>query len=58
VKSPLSATAVEAIELASLVPQLNEAIPKMRASLDRVIAAYDTIHRETDAFLCMMGVRK
>lgn len=47
----------EAAELAGLVEQVNEAIPKMNASIDRMIATQDKTHRETDAFLKQMGVR-
>ena len=45
-------------ELAALVEQVNEAIPKMAASIDRMIARLDESHRATDAFLREMGVRK
>jgi hypothetical protein len=47
----------EEAELAVLVAQANEAIPKMRASFDRIFATLDKTHRETDAFLRKMGVR-
>ena len=47
----------EEAELAALVGQVNEALPKMHASIDRMIATLDKSHRETDAFLRKMGVR-
>ena len=47
----------EEAELAALVAQVNEAIPKMHASIDRMIETLDKSHRETDAFLRKMGVR-
>ena len=51
------ASEVEEAELAALVEQVNEAVPKMHASIDRMIATLDKSHRETDAFLRKMGVR-
>ncbi len=50
-------TEEEEAELAVLVAQVNEAIPKMHASIDRMIETLDKSHRETDAFLRKMGVR-
>ncbi|HEV2746888.1 MAG TPA: hypothetical protein VGW34_06270 [Allosphingosinicella sp.] len=50
-------TAEEEAELAALVREANEAIPKMRASLDRMLETLDRSHSETDAFLKRMGVR-
>lgn len=50
-------TAEQEAELATLVAQANEAIPKMRESMDRIIDTLDKTHRETDAFLREMGVR-
>ncbi len=50
-------TVEEEAELAALVEQVNEAIPKMHASIDNMIATMDKTHRETDAFLRLMGVR-
>ena len=50
-------TEEEEAELAALVAQVNEAIPKMHASIDRMIETLDKSHRETDAFLRKMGVR-
>ncbi|KQN25682.1 hypothetical protein ASE86_05595 [Sphingomonas sp. Leaf33] len=51
-------TAEEEAELAVLVQQANEAIPKMRASLDSMIETMDRTHRKVDAFLREAGVRK
>lgn len=50
-------TAEQEAELAALVAQANEAIPKMQASIDRILQTMDRTHRETDAFLRKMGVR-
>ena len=50
-------TEEEEAELAALVAQVNEAIPKMHASIDRMIETLDKSHRETNAFLKKMGVR-
>lgn len=50
-------TEEEEAELAALVEQVNDAVPKMHASIDRMIATLDKSHRETDAFLKKMGVR-
>ncbi len=50
-------TETEEAELAALVEQVNEAVPKMQASLDRMIATLDKTHRETDEFLRKMGIR-
>ena len=50
-------TAEQQAELAALVAQANEAIPKMRGSIDRMMETLDKTHRETDAFLRKMGVR-
>ena len=50
-------TAEQEAELAALVAQANEAIPKMRDSMDRMLETLDKTHRETDAFLREMGVR-
>ena len=51
-------TEAEDAELAMLVQQANEAIPKMHASLDRMIAALDASHSKVDAFLREAGVRR
>jgi hypothetical protein len=50
-------TAEEEAELAALVEQVNAAIPKMKASIDRMVETLDKSHHETDAFLRKMGVR-
>ena len=50
-------TEEEEAGLAALVKQVNEAVPKMQASIDRMIETLDKSHRETDAFLRKMGVR-
>ena len=50
-------TEEEEAELAMLVEQVNAAVPKMNASIDRMIASMEKSQRETDAFLCKMGVR-
>ena len=48
----------EEAELAILVQQANEAIPKMRASLDNMIETMDRTHSKVDAFLREAGIRK
>lgn len=48
----------EEAELAALVREVNKAIPKMQASIDRMIETLAKTHEETDAFLRQMGVRK
>lgn len=48
----------EEAELAALVAEANLAIPKMAASLDRSIATLDRTHKEIDAFLREVGIRK
>ena len=50
-------TEEEQAGLAALVEQVNEAVPKMQASIDRMIETLDKSHRETDAFLRKLGVR-
>jgi hypothetical protein len=45
-------------ELAALVAQANEAIPKMRESLDRSIALVESSNREIDAMLREAGLRR
>ncbi|MBE2991765.1 MAG: hypothetical protein DI640_13490 [Sphingomonas taxi] len=50
-------TADEEAELAVLVQQVNEAIPKMNASIDSMIATMDASHMRIDALLRDMGVR-
>ena len=51
-------TADEEAELAALVEQVNEAIPKMNASIDSMIETLRKSHRETDKLLRQMGARK
>lgn len=48
----------EESELAALVQQVNEAIPKMTASIDGMIDRLDATHGRVDAFLRDIGVRK
>ena len=50
-------TDAEEAELTMLVQQANEAIPKMHASLDNMIATLDESHRKVDAFLRDVGIR-
>ena len=51
-------SAEEEAELAALVAEANDAIPKMQASLDRSIATLDATHKKVDTFLREVGVRK
>ena len=51
-------TAEQEAELAALVEQVNEAVPKMHASIDSMIASMDQAHRKVDALLRDMGVRR
>lgn len=44
-------------ELAALVAEANAAIPKMQASIDRMIARLEASSRKNDEFLHKMGVR-
>ena len=48
----------EEAELTMLVQQVNEAIPKMHASLDNMIDTLDRTHRKVDAFLREAGIRR
>ena len=48
----------EEAELAALVAQVNEAIPKMNASLDHMSKTLRKSHKEIDAFLREKGIRK
>lgn len=50
-------TDAQQAELGALVAAANAAIPKMKASIDRMLETLDRTHRETDAFLREMGVR-
>ena len=45
------------VELERLVAEVNEALPRMQASIGHMIETLDKTHRETDAFLRDMGVR-
>ena len=51
-------TAAEKAELAALVEQVNDAIPRMNASVDRIIATMDRTHHKVDALLRDMGIRR
>jgi hypothetical protein len=51
-------TEEEEAELAALTEEVNAAIPRMVASMDRMIERLDKSHRETDAFLREKGIRK
>ena len=46
----------EEAELAALVEQVNEAVPKMRASIDRMNERLDSMHRKNREFLKAMGI--
>ena len=48
----------EEAELAALVAQVNEAIPKMEASLDEMSRKLRETHVEVDKMLRSMGARK
>lgn len=50
-------SAEQEAELAALVAQVNAAIPKMRASLQRSSAVLKETHAEMDAFLREAGAR-
>ena len=56
-EDPDELTTDEEAALAALVAEVNEATPKMLASIDRMIERMDESHRETDKFLRKMGVR-
>ena len=49
--------AAEEAELAVLIEQVNDAIPKMRDSLDRMSTQARSLHEEMDAFLREKGIR-
>ena len=51
-------TEKEEAELAALVEQVNEALPKMLASIDESISTLSELHKEMDAFLREKGIRK
>jgi hypothetical protein len=48
----------EDAKLAAVVAEANEAIPKMSASIDHMIATLDASHSRVDAFLREVGVRR
>ncbi len=48
----------EEAELAALVTQVNEAIPRMNASLDKMSETMRKSHQEIDTFLREKGIRK
>ena len=50
-------SALEEAELAALVEQVNEAIPKMQASFTHISHTLETLHEEMDAFLHEKGIR-
>lgn len=45
-------------ELAALVAQVNEALPEMRSSLDRMGERLREVHEQVDRTLRLAGVRK
>lgn len=47
----------EEAELAALVAQVNEALPKMNAAIDEMIEAMRTTHDEVDRSLRAAGIR-
>jgi uncharacterized protein YlxW (UPF0749 family) len=47
----------EEAELAALVAQVNEALPKMNASIDDMVATMQQTHEEVDRMLRAMGAR-
>lgn len=51
-------TADEEAELAALVEQVNEAIPKMHASIDSMSRTLQQTHATVDKMLREMGVRE
>ncbi len=48
----------EEAELAALVAQVNEAMPKMNASIDQMIETMRVTHEEVDRTLRAAGIRK
>ena len=48
----------EEAELAALVAQVNEALPKMHQSIDRMIESMQKTHEEIDRTLRAAGIRK
>lgn len=57
IAQPREESAEEA-ELAALVGQVNEAMPKMNAAIDEMIAAMRASHEEVDRSLRAAGIRK
>jgi hypothetical protein len=47
----------ESAELAALIDELSEAVPRMRAALDRSVERLDSTHAKVDRLLRDMGVR-
>ena len=47
----------ESAELAALIEELSEAVPRMRAALDRSVERLDSTHAKVDRLLRDMGVR-
>ena len=56
ISDPVTNDEEEALKL--LAQELNEAVPKMRASLERSIAKLEATHKEVDKLLRDAGVRK
>jgi len=50
-------TAAEEAELAALVGEVNQAIPKMKASLEKTSKTVRKLLRENDAFFLERGIR-
>jgi hypothetical protein len=48
----------EEAELVALTQQVNEAVPRMAAAMDRMIERMDRTHRKVDALLRDKGYRK
>lgn len=51
------ASAAEHAELAALVAEVNSALPRMRAALERSGNTLAALHNEMDAFLREKGIR-
>lgn len=47
----------ESAELAALIEELSEAVPRMRAALDRSVERLESTHAKVDRLLRDMGVR-
>jgi hypothetical protein len=48
---------MESAELTALIEELSEAVPRMRAALDRSVERLDSTHAKVDRLLRDMGVR-